>query len=68
MLPITKLYVDSRFKSSDSVSDSDFKIDIPINLLMPENTGFYIGSPLTASYRRSRSHLVTTASSPSTPQ
>ena len=26
MLPITKLYVDSRFKSSDSVSDSDFKI------------------------------------------
>jgi hypothetical protein len=42
MLPITKLYVDSRFKSSDSVSDSDFKIDIPINLLMPENTGFYI--------------------------
>jgi hypothetical protein len=42
MLPITKLYVDSRFKSSDSVSDSDFKIDIPINLLMPEHTGFYI--------------------------
>ena len=42
MLPITKLYVDSRFKSSDSTSDSDFKIDIPINLLTPENTGFYI--------------------------
>ena len=42
MLPITKLYVDTRFKSSDSISDSDFKIDLPINLLMPAHTGFYI--------------------------
>jgi hypothetical protein len=42
MLPITKLYIDTRFKSSDSISDADFKIDIPINLLMPEHTGFYI--------------------------
>ena len=42
MLPIKKLYIDSRFKSSDSASDSDFKIDLPQNLLMPEGTGFYI--------------------------
>ena len=42
MLPIKKLYIDSRFKSGDSVSDSDFKIDLPQNLLMPEGTGFYI--------------------------
>ena len=42
MLPIKKLYIDSRFKSSDSVSDSNFKIDLPQNLLMPEGTGFYI--------------------------
>ena len=42
MLPIKKIYIDSRFKSSDSVSDSDFYIDLPTTLLMPSNTGFYI--------------------------
>lgn len=42
MLPIKKLYIDSRFKSSDSVSDSNFKIDLPQTLLMPAGTGFYI--------------------------
>ena len=36
MLPIKKLYIDSRFKSPDSVSDSDFYIDLPETLLMPE--------------------------------
>lgn len=42
MLPIKKLYIDSRYKSGDSVSDSNFKIDLPQNLLMPAGTGFYI--------------------------
>ena len=42
MLPIKKIYIDSRFKSSDSVSDSDFKIDLPSTYFMPENTVFYI--------------------------
>jgi hypothetical protein len=42
MLPIKKIYIDSRFKSSDSASDSDFKIDLPTTLLTPEDTGFYI--------------------------
>ena len=42
MLPIKRIYVDSRFKSSDSASHSDFKIDLPQNPLMPEDTGFYI--------------------------
>ena len=42
MLPIKKIYIDSRFKSSDSVSDSNFKIDLPQNLVMPAGTGFYI--------------------------
>jgi len=42
MLPIKKIYIDSRFKSSDSASDSDFKIDLPLTLLMPDDTGFYI--------------------------
>ena len=42
MLPIKKIYVDSRYKSGDSVSDTNFYIDLPINLMMPDNTGFYI--------------------------
>ena len=42
MLPIKKIYIDSRFKTSDSASHSDFKIDLPISFLMPEDTGFYI--------------------------
>ncbi len=42
MLPIKKIYIDSRFKSSDSASHSDFKIDLPVSFLMPEDTGFYI--------------------------
>ena len=42
MFPINKIYIDSRFKSSDSASHSDFKIDLPISFLMPEDTGFYI--------------------------
>ena len=42
MLPIKKLYIDSRCKSPDSVSDSDFYIDLPETLLMPEGTGFYL--------------------------
>ncbi len=39
MLPIKNTYVDSRFKSSDSASHSDF---LPQNLFTPEDTGFYI--------------------------
>ena len=42
MLPIKKIYVDTRFKSPDSASDSDFYIDLPQTLLMPEKSGFYI--------------------------
>jgi hypothetical protein len=42
MLPIRKIYIDSRFKSSDSESDANFKIDLPVSMLMPPNTGFYI--------------------------
>ena len=42
MLPVKKIYIDSRFKSSDSASDSDFKIDLPETVNMPEDTVFYI--------------------------
>ena len=43
MLPIKKLYIDTRFKSKYSASHSDFKIDLPIALTMPEDTVFLYG-------------------------
>ena len=42
MLPIKKIYTDSRCKSSDSISDSNFQIDLPTTFLMPEDSGHYI--------------------------
>ena len=42
MLPVKKLYIDSRLKAKDSRSSSDFVVDLPMNLSMPENTVFYI--------------------------
>jgi len=42
MIPIRKLYIDSRFKSPDSKSNSNFYVDLPQVLLMPESTGFYL--------------------------
>ena len=38
MLPIKKIYIDSRFKSSDSLSDFEMKIDLPTSLTFPEDT------------------------------
>jgi len=42
MLPIKKIYVDTRLKAPDSRSDSDFFIDLPTTFLMPDDCGFYI--------------------------
>jgi len=42
MLPIKKIYVDSRFKTSPSETHSNFTIELPTTMLMPEDTGFYI--------------------------
>ena len=42
MLPIKKIYIDSRQKTADSASDSDFSIDLPTTYLMPDDTGFYV--------------------------
>ena len=41
MLEVKRIYIDTRFKSSDSRSDSDFTIDLPktVNL---ENAKCYI--------------------------
>ena len=41
-LPIKNIYIDTKFKSSSSISNSDFKIDLPQTLTFPENSVFYI--------------------------
>ena len=41
-LPIKKIYIDTRFKTADSQSSSNFKIDLPNSLYFPSNTVFYI--------------------------
>ena len=42
MLPIKKVYVDSKFKTKDSKSDSNFKFELPSTCLMPNNTVLYV--------------------------
>ncbi len=42
MLPTKKLFIDRRFKTSSSETHSNFTIDLPMMLLMPEDKGFYI--------------------------
>ena len=39
-LPIKKVYVNSRYKTADSVSDSNFKFELPYVLTMPSNAFF----------------------------
>ena len=42
MLPIKKIYVDSKHRTPDSKSSSNFKYDLPESFLMPDNCGFYV--------------------------
>ena len=39
-LPIKKIYVNSRYKTADSISDSNFKFELPYVLTMPHNAIF----------------------------
>ena len=41
-LPIKKIYCDTKFRRNDSKSTSDFKIDLPQTLKLPENCVCYI--------------------------
>ena len=41
-LPVKKVYIDSRFRTPDSLSTSNFKFQLARNLYMPKNTVFYI--------------------------
>ena len=42
MLPIKKLYFDSKHRTADILSSSHFKYDLPDLLLMSDNCGFYV--------------------------
>ena len=42
MLPIKKLYIDSRDRTADSVSESSFRVDLPQVIQMPANSVFFI--------------------------
>ena len=42
MLPIKKIYIDTRHRTADSKSTSDFKTSLPSNITLPSNTAFYI--------------------------
>ena len=41
-LPIKKVYVDTRFRTNDSISTSQFKIELPDTLALPHNTIFHL--------------------------
>jgi len=42
MLPVKKIYVDSRHRTADSVEASNFKYEIPYSLQLPDNTVFFV--------------------------
>ena len=42
MLPIKKIYIDSRHRTDDSISASNFRYELPSSLQMPDNTVFFI--------------------------
>ena len=41
-LPVKKIYIDSKSKRHDSVSSSNFKIELPYTLTLPDNAIFYV--------------------------
>ena len=40
-IPFRKIYIDSRYATKDSVSSSNFKVELPITAQMPDNTDFF---------------------------
>ena len=41
-LPVKKIYVDSQYRTKDSISSSNFKFQLAESILLPHNTGMYI--------------------------
>ena len=44
-LPCKKVFIDTKHRTPDSVDTSNFKIELPDTLYMPNNTIFYITDP-----------------------
>ena len=42
MLPIKKIYIDSKYKTKDSISNANFKITLPQTITFGSNSVFYI--------------------------
>ena len=42
MLPYSKIYIDTKYRTADSVSSSDFKIELPETLTLPPSTKAYL--------------------------
>jgi len=42
MLPIKKIYIDSRNRTADSIDASNFKIQLPYTIEIPDNTVFFV--------------------------
>lgn len=42
MLPVKKIYIDSRFRTPDSKSHTDFKYDLGTAFNMPEGAHYYM--------------------------
>jgi hypothetical protein len=42
MLPVKKIYIDSRHRTADSVDASNFKYELPYSLQLPDNTVFFV--------------------------
>ena len=42
MLPVKKIYIDTKYKTKDSKSNANFKFELPVTLYMPNNTAFFI--------------------------
>ena len=42
MLPCKKIYIDTKHKTIDSISNSDFRWELPETLTLPHNTIFYV--------------------------
>ena len=42
MLEYKKIFIDSRFRTSDSVSSSNFRVELPTTVTLPENAIYYI--------------------------
>ena len=41
-LPIKKIYIDTKFKTHNIISNSNFSVELPMSLTFPENSVFYI--------------------------